>query len=96
MSHEVAVKVLTRAQLSGTGGSTFKMAHLQGWQVGAGSRTQLLSVGPLSGLLECLQDMEARFSQIKWLVREKARWKLSILRPSVRRRIIISAILFFC
>ena len=55
VSHEVVVKILTRAQL-------------WNWRVRAAKlvltlvRTQLLSMGPLPGLLECLQDTEARFS----------------------------------
>ena len=50
MSHEAVVRPETqaeetdtdnsRAQLSGTGGSTLKMAHSEGWQAGAGCRRE--------------------------------------------------------
>lgn len=73
VSHEVAVKILTRAQLWNRGVCFQDGLNRAAKLVLAVVRTQLLSMRPLPGLLGCLQDTEARFSQIKWLVRENMR-----------------------
>lgn len=61
-----------------------------------GNRSQFLSRWPLPGLLGSLYDMEARFSQRKRSMRKKARWKLSILRPSLGSHITSLVPYFIC